>query len=429
MIRSFAKTFALLAGSFFVVASFAWADENWPSFRGPNNQGHADSANLPTKWSEKENVAWKIKLPGKGHSTPVIGGDRLWLTTATEDGKELSVLCIDKNNGKILIDKVLHKVEKPQTHHPVNSYASCTPILEEGRVYVSFGSPYLGCLDAKSGDVLWERTDIGCNHLVGPASSPILYKNLLISHYDGTDAQFVAAFDKKTGEPVWKTTRTVNFDDLDPDTKKPKEDGTYRKGFSTPLVVEVAGKPMLFSLGSMAAYGYDPDNGKELWRLDTIGSYTSVMTPVAGDGMVYGRSGCIEGLYAFKLEGAKGEFDPKNILWKYKSPVPFLSSILLVDGRIYMMDDQGVAVCLDAKKGKPIWKERVGGEFAASPICNRGKIYFFDKDGKTTIIEASKTFTIIAENKLDEGLWASPAVSGDALYLRTTGSLYCIKNK
>ena len=168
MIRSFAKTFALLAGSFFVAASFAWADENWPSFRGPNNQGHADSANLPTKWSEKENVAWKIKLPGKGHSTPVIRGDRLWLTTATEDGKELSVLCIDKNTGEILIDKVLHKVEKPQTLHPVNSYASCTPIIEEGRIYVSFGSPYLGCLDAKTGDVLWERTDIGCNHLVGP---------------------------------------------------------------------------------------------------------------------------------------------------------------------------------------------------------------------------------------------------------------------
>jgi outer membrane protein assembly factor BamB len=414
----------------FALTHSALANDNWTSYRGPTDQGHTDAKNLALHWSESENVAWKIKLPGRGHSTPVIWGDRIWLTTATEDGKELSVLCIDKNTGKTLIEKLLYKVEKPQTFHPMNSYASPSPVIEEGRVYVTFGSPYTACLDSQTGDVLWERTDIVCNFVVGPASSPILYQNLLISHYDGVDAQFVMAFDKQTGKTVWKTDRTVNFDDIDPKTEKPKEDGLYRKAYSTPLVVEIGGKPTLFSFGSMAAYGYDPLTGKELWRIDSIGSYTSVMRPVTQDGIVYSRSGCLEGLWAMKLEGSEGVLDKKNVvLWEYKNPVPFLSSVLLVDGRIFMVADNGVAVCLNAKNGKQLWKERIEGDHAASPICADGKIYFFNQNGNATVVEAGPKYKILAENKLDEGMYASPAVSGDALYLRTTHSLYCIKNK
>ena len=187
---------------------------------------------------------------------------------------------------------------------------------------------------------------------------------------------------------------------------------------------------MLFSLGSMAAYGYDPDNGKELWRLDTIGSYTSVMTPGRRRRHRLWPLRLHRGFVCIQARRREGRIRPEeHPLENTKAPSRSSPRSCWSMARIYMMDDQGVAVCLDAKKGKPIWKERVGGEFAASPICNRGKIYFFDKEGKTTIIEASKKFTVVAENKLDEGLWASPAVSGDALYLRTPSSLYCIKNK
>ncbi|MCC6123761.1 MAG: PQQ-binding-like beta-propeller repeat protein [Pirellulales bacterium] len=408
----------------------AFAADNWTSYRGPTDQGHADSANLPLHWNETENVAWKIKLPGKGRSTPVIWGDRLWLTTATPDGKELSALCIDKHSGEILIEKLLHKVEKPQGCHPMNSYATPSPTIEEGRVYVSYGSPYLACLDGQTGEVLWERADIPCRHTVGPASSPMLYKNLLIAHYDGCDEQFVLAVDKRTGETVWKTPRTVEFDDIDPQTNRPKEEGEYRKASSAPIIAEIGGRPVLVSLGSMALYGYDPLTGKELWRLDAIGSYSGVMRPIAENGIIYCHVGSNLELWAIEPGTAEGVLDAKKcILWKYKKTVPFLSSILLVEGRIFMVADNGIAVCLDAKTGKQFWKERLEGDHAASPIDNRGKVYYFGQKGKTMVVEAGPKFQILAENKLDEGMLASPAVSGDALYLRTITSLYCIKNK
>ena len=407
-----------------------YAGENWTSYRGPTDQGHADSANLPLHWSESENVAWKIELPGKGRSTPVIWGDRVWLTTATEDGKELSVLCIDKNSGEILINKLLQKVEKPQPCVEMNSYATPSPVIEEGRVYLSYGPAYLACLDTKSGDLLWERTDISCRFSVGAASSPMIYKNLLLAHYDGCDKQFVIALDKRTGETVWKTDRTVKYDDIDPKTDRPKEEGEYRKAFSAPIVAQLGGRPVLVSLGSMALYGYDPASGKELWRLEYIGSYSGVMRPVAENGVIYCHVGSNLTLLAVKPEGAEGVLDEKKcVLWKYNKTVPFMPSILLVGGRIFMTTDNGVAVCLDAKDGKQRWKERLDGDHCASPIDNRGKIYFFGQNGKATVVEAGPKFNILAENKLDEGLMASPAVSGDALYLRTIKSLYCIKNK
>jgi outer membrane protein assembly factor BamB len=426
--KMFSRSWTILLCTIFLPTNFARAGENWPGYRGPTDQGHADSANLPLRWSETENVAWKIKLPGKGRSTPVVWGDRIWLTTATEDGKELSVLSIDKNTGEILLNKLLHKVEKPQSCVAMNSYATPSPVIEEGRLYVNYGSPYCACLDTATGDVLWERTDIPCRHSVGPASSPLIYKDLLIGHYDGCDEQFVIALDKKTGETVWKTARTVKFDDIDPKTERPKQEGEFRKASSSPIVAEVGGRPVLVSLGSMALYGYDPLTGKELWRLEYVGSYSAVMRPVVASGIIYCHVGINLTLIAVKPDGEGVLDEAKCVLWKYKKTVPFLSSILLVDGRIFMVNDNGIAVCVDAKDGKQLWKERLEGDHAASPIDNRGRVYFFGQNGKSTVVEAGPKYKVLAENKLDEGMLASAAVSGDALYLRTMTMLYCIKN-
>lgn len=428
----FAKLFSrllILLCTILALRSFAMADDNWTSYRGSTDQGHADSANLPLHWSESENVAWKIKLPGKGRSSPVVWGDRIWLTTATEDGKELSVLCVDKNTGEFLINKVIHKVEKPGGCVEMNSYATPSPVIEEGRVYLSYGPAYLACLDTKTGDVLWERDDISCRFSVGAASSPMIYKNLLISHYDGCDKQFVKAVNKHTGENAWETDRTVKYDDIDPETNRPKQEGEYRKAFSAPIVTELGGRPVLASLGSMALYGYDPETGKELWRLEKIGSYSGVMRPVSADGTLYCEIGSNLELLAVKPDGEGVLDENKCVLWKYKKTVPFMPSILLVDGRIYMTTDGGVAVCLDAKNGKQLWKERLEGDHCSSPIYNRGNLYFFNESGKATIVEAGPKFKVVAENKLDEGMFASPAVAGDALILRAAESLYCIKNK
>jgi len=191
------------------------ANDRWPQFRGPNGDGHSDSNGLPLNWSETENVKWKAAIHGKGWSSPVVWGDQVWLTTATEDGHELFVVCVDRDSGNILRDQKIFEVEKPQFCHAFNSYASPTPVIEEGRVYVSFGSPGTACLDTKTGKVLWERHDFICNHYRGAGSSPILYGDLLIINFDGSDHQFVVALDKQTGKTVWRRERSIDFKDLD----------------------------------------------------------------------------------------------------------------------------------------------------------------------------------------------------------------------
>lgn len=420
--------YAVIMGSILALHCSAGRGEPWLNFRGPTDQGHSDSARLPTTWSESENIAWKRETPGKAWSSPVIWGGRIWLTNATDDGTQLSVLAIDQETGEILIQKRLKYVPAPQYCHPFNSYGSPSPVIEDGRVYVSFGSPYNACLDAKTGEVLWERADFVCNHFRGPGSSPFLYKDLLILHFDGSDHQFVAAMDKQTGKTVWKTDRSVDYQDQDPATGGPKLEGDYRKAFSTPVVADAGGKPVLISLGSMALYGYDPQTGEELWRVESIGSHSGSCRPVVGDGLVYSAMGYTAEIWAIRPDG-RGLVNDSHVVWKYPRSAARRSSFVLVDGRLFTVDANGVAACLDAKTGEEIWRARIGGNHSASPIYCRGKIYFFDESGKSTVIEAAPEYKVIAVNSLDDGCMASPAVADDSLYLRTKTALYRIEAK
>ena len=203
----------------------ALGDDNWTNFRGPNDQGHvAAGAKLPVHWSETENIVWKTEVSGKAWSSPVIWEDRVWLTNASADGTWLAVICVDKRTGEVVMDKRLHDVRDPQACHNFNSYASPSPVIEDGRLYVSFGSPYNACLDSETGQVIWERTDFICNHFRGPGSSPFLYENLLIIHFDGSDQQYVVALDKGSGRTIWRTDRTIDFKDIDPETGGPRQD-------------------------------------------------------------------------------------------------------------------------------------------------------------------------------------------------------------
>ncbi|MCB1078394.1 MAG: PQQ-like beta-propeller repeat protein [Verrucomicrobiae bacterium] len=425
----FSLRFLLVSGLAAVVLP-AFADSNWPSFRGPGEQGiTAEGTTLPVTFSETENVVWKTAIDGKAWSSPVIWGDQIWLTNADEGGVKLSVVCVDKNTGKILHDKRVRSVAAPQYCHPFNSYASPSPVLEEGRVYATFGSPWTGCLDAKTGEVIWERTDLKCNHFRGPGSSPFLYKNLLILHFDGSDFQYVMAFDKNTGETVWKTDRSVDFDDIDPKTGMPDREGDWRKAYSTPrLVTSESGRVELVSLGSKCLYGYDPDTGMELWRVEATKMHSAGCTPVIGDGLIYSPMGSGGELYAVR-PGGDGVVTGSHLAWSYKRVVPKRPSVLLIDGLLFMVDDGGVGACVDAKTGEEIWRDRVGGNYSASPIHADGKIWFFDEDGKSTVIEAAREFKVVAENHLESGCMASPAVSGNALFVRTKTHLYRIEAK
>lgn len=403
-----------------VLTSFrVQAETNWTGFRGPGRQGYVEDARLPLHWSETENVKWKLPISGKAWSSPVIWEDRIWLTNAPDVGNFFEALCVDKNSGKVVVKKRLFDNVAPQYCHPFNSFASPSPVIEQGRVYVSFGSPYNACLDSKSGDVIWERSDLVCNHFRGPGSSPIIYKDLLIVHMDGSDEQYVIAMDKQTGKTVWKTDRTVDFGDLDPKTGKPKRVGDFRKAYSTPMIVNHDGKDVLISLGSMALYAYDPTTGKELWRRDAVGSHSGSCRPVVGDGLVYCPMGTSGELWAVRPDGEQ--------VWSYKRAVPKRPSPLLVDDLLFMVDDRGIAACVDAKSGDEIWRARVGGNFSSSPIYAAGHVYFFDENGKTTIIKASREYEVVATNNLGDGFMASPAVSGNALFLRSRSHLYRIE--
>ena len=399
---------------------------NWPQFRGPNGDGHVGANKVPTTWSETNNVKWKTAIHGRGWSSPVVWGKQIWLSTASENAKELFTVCVDADTGKILRDTKLFDVERPQFHHAFNSPASPTPVIEEGRVYITFGSPGTACLDTQTGKVLWERRDIECNHYRGAGSSPIIYRDLLIMNFDGSDAQFIIALDKKTGKTVWRKDRSIDFKDLGPDGK-PKTEGDFRKAFATPHVAEIDGKLLLISQGANAAYGYNPLTGEEFWRVEERTSHSAGTRPLVGHGLIFFPSGWSQGQLLAVKPGGLGDVTATHVAWRMKKAVAKKPSLLLVDDLIYMNNDGGIVTAVEAKTGQEVWSERIGGDCSASPIFANGHAYFFNEQGKTTVIVPGREFKKVAENKLDGGFMASPAVTDNALILRTKTHLYRVE--
>jgi len=417
------------------VAAGTVETHNWPQFRGPNGDGH-HALPLPVQWSEAENVAWKTAIHGKGWASPVIWNSQVWLATATEDGRELSVVAVHRDTGRVLHDLKLFQVEAPQFCHRFNSYASPTPVIEKGRLYVSYGSPGIACVDTTSGEVLWERRDFVCNHYRGAGSSPILYGRLLIHPFDGSDRQYLAALDKATGDTVWVTDRSVDFRDLDLNGQ-PKMEGDLRKAFATPHIVDFGGGDLLLSSGAMAHYAYDPATGKELWRVEDRSAHSASSRIAVANGLVYVLTGWATGPLLAIRPGRAGEVldvqeDPPMssrlaLAWKVRRSIPRKPSVTVVAELLFMVADGGIASCLDALTGREIWRERVGGEHSASPLYAEGRLYFCNEAGKTTVVTAKREFEILAENQLGDGFMASPAASGGALFLRSRSHLYRIE--
>jgi outer membrane protein assembly factor BamB len=356
----------------------------------------------------------------------VVLGGQVWLTTASEDGRQLSALAVDRESGRVLHDLKLFDVEKPQYAHPFNTYASPTPVIEPGRVYVTFGSPGTAAIDTRTGKVLWERRDFECNHFRGAGSSPILFGDLLIMHFDGSDHQFVVALDKRTGKTVWRTERSIDYQDVKPDGRL-EADGDYRKAFATPHVTSVGGKPVLISIGSKATYGYEPSTGKELWRIEERTNFSGSTRPVVGHGLVFYPSGWSAGLVLAVRPDGSGDVTGTNVVWRLAKGVPKKPSLLLVGDLLFMVGDAGVASCVKAKTGELLWSSRVDGAYSASPVFADGRVYLFSEEGKATVIEAGESFKVLAENSLEDGFMASPALDGKALILRTKTHLYRIE--
>jgi outer membrane protein assembly factor BamB len=422
------KTFGFLA------CLVAWrgllcAGEGWPMFRGPHGDGAVTGSRLPVQWSETNNVRWKIALPHVGWSSPVVQDGRIWVTGATEKGQDYFAYCVDMTSGNVLFEKHLFQSDKPEPlGNAVNGYASPSPAVEPGRVYVHFGSYGTACLDTGSGEVLWKREDLACRHYRGPGSSAVLYRDLLILTFDGVDVQYVTALDKHTGKTVWKTERQITWNDLD-ESGKPKREGDFRKGFATPIVIEAGGKAQLISPASSMLFSYAPDTGKELWRIRNT-AHTPAVSPVYGDGLVFAVTGHgAAEMLAIRPDGT-GDVAASHVAWRVGGKdVPLTPSPVARDGLLYMLADHGAVTCIETATGKTVWRELLGGSYLASPLLDGERVYCFGGSGKTTVIRAGRTFETLAENRLDSGFMASPAVAEGSLILRTKTHLYRVGMK
>ena len=346
--------------------SSAFAGDSWPGFRGPSADGRSDATNVPTAWSESENIGWKTAIHGRGHSSPVVLGNQVWVTTADEVRGEkkpaakkgappanpiqevsLFAVCLDRDTGKVAHDIKLGSQRDPQYCHPFNSYASPTPFVEKGRLYAHFGSLGTWCVDTATGKPIWERRDFACDHFRGAGSSPVVYGELLYLIFDGADFQYVAALDKTTGKTVWKTDRKIKYS---------TDNGDYKKAYATPALFEIDGRQHLVCPSAECTIAYDPRTGAELWRI-VHGGMNGSARPITGGGLLYLTNGHTHKLLALK-PGAMGAIPPSAVKWQVSKDVPTRPSLLLDGGLIYMVSDNGIASCLDAATGKMYYSER-----------------------------------------------------------------------
>ncbi len=396
------------------------AADNWNQFRGPGGDGQAASKSLPIEWDDAtgKGIAWKTPIHGKAWSSPVVWGDRIWMTSATEDGRKLFAICVDAKTGKILHDITVFEIPSPMFCYPYNSYASPTPVVEEGRLWVSFGSAGTACIDTATGKTQWSRQDIECDHHRGPGSSPIIDGERMFMNFDGFDFQFVIALNKNTGKTVWKTDRTIDYG---------SDDGDMKKAYCTPTVIEHKGRRQLVSPAAVATVAYDPADGKELWTV-YHGGFNAAARPIYSHGKVIITTQSGLCLLAVRPDG-NGDITKTHVAWNCRKAAPTRPSQVIVKDHLYMVNDKGIVSCLDVKNGKPAWTRRMGGRHSASPIHAGGRVYFFEEDkGFTNVIEASpEKFKLLAKNKLDIGCMASPAVVDDALIIRTKTHLYRVE--
>lgn len=395
------------------------ADLNFPSYRGPLGDGHAEAKNLPAVWNEKQNIKWKVPLPGKAWASPVIWGKQVWISNASADGKKLSALAFDKDTGKTLHDLTIFTIEKPMFVIEKNSYASSTPVVEEGRIYLHYGSAGTACVDTATGKTLWARQDLPCNHWRGPASSPILFNDLLILTFDGYDLQYVAALDKKTGKTVWKTDRSIDYK---------TDNGDMKKGFSTPAIFEINGKLQMISPAAVGTVAYDPATGKEIWKVHHGGMNASCR-PLLVQGKVLVTTG--DGgwkLFAVRPDGT-GDVTSTHVEWKTIKGAPSRSTPIVIQDRVFAVNEAGTLTEFDPKTGNVVKQERLGGVFSASPLLADGKIFLFNEGGEGFVVDPVKDWKVLQTNKLEDGCMASPAAVGNLLIVRTKTHLYAIEKK
>lgn len=394
--------------------------ENWPGFRGPTGQGVSSESGLPLEWSRSANIAWKTPIPGEGWSSPIIFGDRVFVTTATDNGVSCHVICLRRQTGEILWNKEVVR-QTPLKKEKRNSYATPTPVTDGKRVYVAFGDGTLAALSMK-GYVAWVYRDFKHYSQHGLGVSPILYRDLLIIPFDWSsdgedkkvgwqkpwDRSFLIGLDKNTGKTRWKAMR-----------------GMSRIAHVTPNILRENGREQLVSGAGDVIQGFNPANGENIWRVRSQGEGV-VPSIVIGDGLVFTASGFEKPTIRTVRTGGKGEVTQTHIAWEQTKNVPSVPSFVYVKPYLYVVNDTGIAACLKAETGEIVWQERIGGNHAASPVYADGKIYFLSMEGESVVIDAKPEFKVVARNSIDEYCQASIGISGGQLFIRSERNLYCI---
>jgi outer membrane protein assembly factor BamB len=393
--------------------------EEWPQFRGPAGNGMSTSKSVPVHWSATEHIVWKQAVPGSGWSSPVLAGGKIYLTTATDlesDAVSLRALCFDAADGRTLWDVEVFKPDPAavKEHHTKNGVASPTPIVANDRLYVHFGHLGTAALD-QIGNKVWPQTELSYQPRHGNGGSPVLVGNLLVFSCDAMEEPFVVALDADTGKVRWKTPRNTA--------------ATKKFSFSTPTVIELDGATQVISPGSGFVGAYDPQDGREIWRVRYGEGYSVVPRPVYANGLLFLASGFDRPiLLAIDPKGASGDATDKHVPWTITKGAPLTPSVVVVDDALYMVSDNGVATCLDAKTGQQHWTQRLGGNYSASPVVAEGRIYFQSEEGAMHVIKADKIYGSLATNDLGERTLASPAMADGALYLRSESQLWRIGN-
>ncbi len=396
------------------------AKDYWPHWRGPSVQGIVEGKGYPDRWSETENVLWKIPVPGRGHSSPIVWGDRIFLTTAAEDGSRRSILSFRRSDGKLLWDTAVPESPAERIYRK-NSYASSSPTTDGEHIYAYFGNSGVVALDF-NGKVVW-HTRLGIINLYhGPGGSPLLYKDRIILFQEqmsfnrgggGGDPVpgFIVALDKKTGRQLWRKERSP------------------RPGWGSPIAVQVGDRVEIIVSSGRAIDAYNPDTGELLWTCNGNMPETIPM-PVVGHDLVYCSSGRAGPTLAIR-PGGKGDVTDSHVAWKSPKGSPFVPSPILLGDYLYTINDMAsIASCHNARTGEIIGQVRLGEArregFSASPVTVEGKVYFTNDDGETFVLSQGPDFKLLHVNRLGEQTLASPALVEGRWYFRTAGHLLCI---
>jgi outer membrane protein assembly factor BamB len=394
-------------------------DRFWPQWRGPLLTGAASEGNPPVEWSETQNVKWKVEIPGQGSGTPVVWGDAIYVQTAVPTGAasgahRFTVLAVRRQDGKTIWQKVLREEVPHEGHHQTNTFASASPLTDGEHVYAFFGSRGLYALDLK-GNLEWEKDlgDMNVKMGFGEAASPALFGDRLVVNWDHEGESFIVALDKRTGRELWRV---------------PREEKT---SWSTPLVVEHAGRAQVITSATSRVRSYDLATGELVWQASGM-TANAIPTPVHADGIVYLTSGFRgNALLAVKLAEARGDITgTPAVIWRYDRDTPYVPSPLLYGGALYLLkSNSGVLTVFEARTGRKLYGEqRLEGvpNVYASPLGAGGRVYIAGRDGGVAVVQQGAEFKLLALNRLDDGFDASPVAVGDELYLRGRKYLYRI---